>query len=192
MGPHIARQSTAASKRGIQHWSAHVSVCDGSRSPESLRSSSSISLSAMLAGTPRNSASNRRSAVVAVHESQVVGYVLGSNAPALNGRRSVTVPDVWPYFEQGFGFLVQHYDRYKYPLPQPLHYFYCAASYRARANFNRAAAALFVQHKDGPLIRWTNWPGTLLILKFVDASCDSYADVTEEDIENVRAFFQIL
>lgn len=111
---------------------------------------------------------------------------------ALNGRRPVTVPDVWPYFEQGFGFLVQHYDRYKYPLPQPLHYFYCAASYRARANFNRAAAALFVQHKDGPLIRWTNWPGSLVVLKFVDANCNTYADVTEEDIENVRAFFQIL
>ncbi len=64
----------------VQHWGAHASICDGSRSPESVRSSGSISLSTMLAGTPRNSTSIRRPTVVAVHESRVMGYVLGSNA----------------------------------------------------------------------------------------------------------------
>ncbi|KAI0357513.1 hypothetical protein OH77DRAFT_107932, partial [Trametes cingulata] len=110
----------------------------------------------------------------------------------LSNGRSFTVPDVTPFLSRGHASLVLHYDREKQNLDHPLHVFYCPYSFVAHDNWNNAVDSLMDSAPSGRPARHLVWPGNIVFLKYANALCTGYEDITDGDLETVRAYFEKL
>lgn len=117
-------------------------------------------------------------------------YVRCCNA-AFDGVTPRTYPDLSAYFQYGYGSLVMHFDAQQAPLPQPLHFIYCARSYVERRFLNQSVRMLVSSRGHDAPRNWKNWPGSLIVFKYKDDSCTVYEDLTQMDLVYVRSFFEM-
>ncbi|KAI0355623.1 hypothetical protein OH77DRAFT_300017 [Trametes cingulata] len=108
-----------------------------------------------------------------------------------NGR-SFMVADVVPFLPDGHASLVLHFDRHKDNLDNPLHIHYCSRSFVTHDNWNKAVQSLITSAPGGPPARHLSWPGNLVFLKYADPLCADYVDMTDADLDTVRAYFEKL
>ncbi|EIW51426.1 uncharacterized protein TRAVEDRAFT_25089 [Trametes versicolor FP-101664 SS1] len=140
---------------------------------------------------------------LSVSMGQVVGCYLGAYATvptfvyvrccnaAFDGVTPRTYPDLSAYFQYGYGSLVMHFDAQQAPLPQPLHFIYCARSYVERRFLNQSVRMLVSSRGHDAPRSWKNWPGSLIVFKYKDDSCTVYEDLTQMDLVYVRSFFEM-
>lgn len=105
----------------------------------------------------------------------------------ITGMQPCTIPDLSEFFPDGRASLVLHFDRFKLPLANPFHVFYCSYAYIRRTHYNRAVAALV--GGDPATRRALGWPGTMVIFKYTSALCIEYEDLTLSDVPDIRAYF---
>ena len=101
------------------------------------------------------------------------------------GAATVSVMDYFPPTSTVKSFVVRHGINL-HSLASPFHIFYCLGSYAGRYNPNAALALLTT---SVVISSRRPWYGTVLVFKFASTNCQTYVDMTMDDVLQVRNYF---